>query len=147
MGGLIGTVSSDKNGLVPKNKVYSLGYSNNTNPGFALKIQNITGPSDIRIVISNGPSWNSYKPNIILLHSSYDSGSTPKITAWKIMEGSNYNDIQIYNRGQDVYIPNVYTYSTRHSVDVISDDGNTIEISVLSVSGLNLLEEEKLSIG
>lgn len=146
MGGLIGTVSSDKDGLVPKSKVYSLGYSKNINPGYVVKIQNIAGPSEIRVFISNGPSWNKDKPNIILLHTSFDGG-TPNITAWKIMEGNSFTHIRIYKRGQDIYIANVYTYSTLISIDVISDDGNTIGISVLNESDLNLLEEEKLSIG
>lgn len=146
VGGLIGTVSSDKNGLVPKNKVYSLGYSRNITPGRVVKIQNIKGPSEIRVFISNGPSWNTDKPNIILLHTSYDEGD-PNITAWGIMQGSSFSNIRLYNRGQDVYIANTYTYSTQISIDVISNDGNTIGISVLNESGLNLLEEEKLSIG
>lgn len=146
MGEQIGTVSSDKNGLVPKNKVYSLGYSENINPGYVVKIQNIKGPSEIRVFISNGPSWSTDKPNIILLHTSYDGGD-PNITAWKIMEGNSFPNIRIYKRGQDIYIGNVYTYSTMVNIDVIADGGNAIGISMLNESGLNLLEEEKLSIG
>ena len=146
MGGLIGGVSPDKDGLVPKNKVYSLGFNKNINPGQVVKIQDINGPSEIRVFISNGPSWNSEKPNIILLHTSYDGGD-PNITAWGIMQGSSFSNIRLYKRGQDVYIANTYTYSTQISIDVISNDGNTIRISALSENGLNLLEEEKLSIG
>lgn len=146
MGGLIGIATPEKDGLVPKNKVYSLGFNININPGQVVKIQDINGPSEIRVFISNGPSWNTDKPNIILLHTSYDGGA-PNITAWKIMEGNSFPNIRIYKRGQDIYIANVYTYSTMISIDVISDDGNTIRISTLSESELSLLEEEKLSIG
>ena len=63
------------------------------------------------------------------------------------MEGFNYSKIKVYKRGQDIYIPNVYTYSTRFSIKVISDDYNTISVISGLTSDLNLLEEEKLSIG
>lgn len=146
MGGLIGTVTSNKNGLLPTNKFLFLGCNESTGPNTTIAIKNINRGSDIEIIIANGPSWSTEKPNIILLHSSFDSGN-PIIKAWKIMEGFNYSTIKVYKRGQDIYIPNVYTYSTRFSIKVISDDYNTISIISALTNDLNLLEEEKLSIG
>lgn len=146
MGGLIGTVTINKNGLLPTNKFLFLGCNESTDPNTTIAIKNINRGSDIEIIIANGPSWSTEKPNIILLHSSFDSGK-PIIKAWKIMEGFNYSTIKVYKRGQDIYIPNVYTYSTRFSIKVISDDYNTISIISAFTNDLNLLEEEKLSIG
>ena len=146
VGGLIGTVTINKNGLLPANKFLFLGCNESTGPNTTIAIKNINRGSDIEIIIASGPSWNTEKPNIILLHSSFDSGD-PVIKAWKIMEGFNYSTIKVYKRGQDIYIPNVYTYSTRFSIKVISDDYNTISVSSAITSDLNLLEEEKLSIG
>ena len=146
VGGLIGTVTSNKNGLLPTNKFLFLGCNESTGPNNTIAIKNINRGADIEIIIANGPSWSTEKPNIILLHSSFDSGN-PIIKAWKIMEGFNYSTIKVYKRGQDIYIPNVYAYSTRFSIKVISDDYNTISIISANTSDLNLLEEEKLSIG
>lgn len=146
VGGLIGTVTSNKNGLLPTNKFLFLGCNESTGPNTTIAIKNINRGADIEIIIANGPSWSTEKPNIILLHSSFDSGD-PIIKAWKIMEGFNYSTIKVYKRGQDIYIPNVYTYSTRFSIKVISDDYNTISVISGLTSDLNLLEEEKLSIG
>ena len=146
MGGLIGTATANKDGLLPKNKVLSLGCNELTGPTNTIAIKNINRGADIEIIIANGPSWSTEKPNIILLHSSFDSGNTI-IKAWRIMEGFNYSTIKVYKRGQDIYIPNVYTYSTRFSIKVISDDYNTISIISALTNDLNLLEEEKLSIG
>lgn len=146
VGGLIGTVTSNKNGLLPTNKFLFLGCNESTGPNNTIAIKNINRGADIEIIIANGPSWSTEKPNIILLHSSLDSGN-PIIKAWKIMEGFNYSTIKVYKRGQDIYIPNVYAYSTRFSIKVISDDYNTISIISANTSDLNLLEEEKLSIG
>ena len=146
VGGLIGTATANKDGLLPKNKVLSLGCSEITGPTNTIAIKNINRGADIEIIIANGPSWSTEKPNIILLHASFDSGN-PNITVWKIMEGHSFNNIRIYKRGQDIYIPNVYTYSTRFSINVISDDISQISVSSAITSDLNLLEEEKLSIG
>lgn len=146
MGGLIGTATANKDGLLPKNKVLSLGCNELTGPTNTIAIKNINRGADIEIIIANGPSWSTEKPNIILLHASFDSGN-PNITVWKIMEGHSFNNIRIYKRGQDIYIPNVYTYSTRFSINVISDDNSQISVSSAITSDLNLLEEEKLSIG
>ena len=146
VGGLIGTVTSNKNGLLPTNKFLFLGCNELTGPNTTIAIKNINRGTDIEIIIANGPSWNTDKPNIILLHTSFDSGN-PNITVWKIMEGLDYSKIKIYKRGQDIYIPNIYQYSTRFSIKVISDDYNTISVSSAITSDLNLLEEEKLSIG
>lgn len=146
MGGLIGQATANKDGLLPKNKVLFLGCNEITGPTSAIAIKNINRGADIEIIIANGPSWSTNKPNIILLHASFDSG-IPVITAWKIMDGDNYSDIKVYKRGQDIYITNVYTYSTRFSIKVISDDNSQISVSSAITSDLNLLEEEKLSIG
>lgn len=146
VGGLIGTVTRNKNGLLPTNKFLFLGCNELTVPNSTIAIKNINRGADIEIIIANGPSWNTDKPNIILLHTSFDSGN-PNITVWKIMEGVDYSKIKIYKRGQDIYIPNIYQYSTRFSINVISDDYNTISVSSAITSDLNLLEEEKLSIG
>jgi hypothetical protein len=146
VGGLIGTATANKDGLLPKNKVLSLGCNELTGPTITIAIKNINRGADIEIIIANGPSWSTDKPNIILLHASFDSGN-PNITVWKIMEGHSFNNIRIYKRGQDIYIPNVYTYSTRFSINVISDDNSQISVSSAITSDLNLLEEEKLSIG
>ncbi|MBM6759206.1 hypothetical protein [Bacteroides mediterraneensis] len=146
MGGLIGTATDNKDGLLSKNKFLFLGYNKSTGSDTTIAIKNINRGSDIEIIIANGPSWSTEKPNIILLHSSFDSGN-PNITVWKIMEGHSFNNIRIYKRGQDIYIPNVYTYSTSFSIKVISDDYNTISIISALTNDLNLLEEEKLSIG
>lgn len=147
MGGrLIGTATDNKDGLLPKNKVLSLGCNELTGPTNTIAIKNINRGADIEIIIANGPSWSTEKPNIILLHASFDSGN-PNITVWKIMEGHLFNEIRIYKRGQDIYIPNVYAYSTRFSINVISDDYSQISVSSAITSDLNLLEEEKLSIG
>lgn len=102
MGGLIGTVTSNKNGLLPTNKFLFLGCNELTGPNTTIAIKNINRGADIEIIIANGPSWNTDKPNIILLHTSFDSGN-PNITVWKIMEGLDYSKIKIYKRGQDIY--------------------------------------------
>ena len=146
VGGLIGTATANKDGLLPKNKVLSLGCNELTGPTNTIAINNINISADIEIIIANGPSWSTEKPNIILLHASYDSGN-PNITVWKIMEGHSFNNIRIYKRGQDIYIPNVYTYSTCFSINVISVDNSQISVSSAITSDLNLFEEEKLSIG
>ena len=146
VGGLVGTVTNNKNGLLPTNKFLFLGCNELTGLNTTIAIKNINRGADIEIIIANGPSWNTDKPNIILLHTSFDSGN-PNITVWKIMEGLYYSKIKIYKRGQDIYIPNIYQYSTRFSIKVISDDYNTISVSSAITSDLNLLEEEKLSIG
>ena len=146
VGELIGTATANKDGLLSKNKFIFLGRNELIGPNYTISIKNINRGADIEIIIANGPSWSTEKPNIILLHSSFDSGD-PIIKAWKIMEGFNYSTIKVYKRGQDIYIPNVYTYSTRFSIKVISDDYNTISVSSAITSDLNLLEEEKLSIG
>lgn len=146
VGGLIGTATSNKDGLLSKNKFLFLGRNELIGQNYTISIKNINRGSDIEIIIANGPSWSTEKPNIILLHSSFDSGN-PNITVWKIMEGLDYSKIKIYKRGQDIYIPNIYQYSTRFSIKVISDDYNTISVSSAITSDLNLLEEEKLSIG
>ena len=146
VGGLIGQATANKDGLLSKNKFLFLGRNELIGQNYTISIKNINRGSDIEIIIANGPSWSTEKPNIILLHSSFDSGN-PNITVWKIMEGLDYSKIKIYKRGQDIYIPNIYQYSTRFSIKVISDDYNTISVSSAITSDLNLLEEEKLSIG
>ena len=111
-----------------------------------IKISNLTIPCDIKVIISNGPSWATEKPNEILIHSAFDSGN-PNITVWKILEGNSFPNIKIYRRNQDVYIENLYTYSTRFSILVLSDNAHNIIVSTVLLSDINLMEEEILAIG
>lgn len=143
---IIGTVTITKNGLLPSNKFSFLGFNKLIITNKSIAIKNINKSADIEIIIANGPSWSTEKPNIILLHAFFDSGN-PNITVWKIMEGADYSKIKVYKRGQDIYIPNIYTYSTSFSIKVISDDYNAISFDDVNTNDLNLLEEEIITIG
>ena len=141
------TALKDINKIEPVSGLLGIvGYNILISPGTGIKISNLTVSCDIKVIISNGPSWATEKPNEILIHSPFDSGN-PNITVWKILEGHGFSNIKIYRRNQDVYIENLYTYSTRFSILVLSDNVNNILVSTVLLSDINLMEEEILAIG
>lgn len=119
MGGLIGIATTDKNGLLDKNDVRTLGkYSVISKNGAFLKIVNIlhSSWSNSMLEISVSPALGG-KPCFFILNLGVESGSKQNTYAFKI---GNEGIAELYQDGNYVYVKNLYTYSISVYAKVLS---------------------------